>query len=508
MTRQKMNYKYFFLIFSIFSFYLSAEAAELRFRIKDQVIIVRLDDAAWDHITKGQEGNGSYNGGHDWKYYFPKYIKGKLGSKAYYDRNTKAFIVDSTKGDDLSTIINSLKNGNSANYHTLFPPNVLTKDFVLNSFKRAFLTNTLNQIKKGNTADTNLNHNQELFYAEHEGFLVAGRFRRCPQDGVYIIKTFYPDLSWYYRIDFKHHAQDPFSLDRFYSYHPGTGIWVHHGTAKKEIMNPESIAEYLPGNIARLSLQLSDTGDGQRVTPQQFVVLEQLEKYLKHAPIGGDETPSKNILDFFFDDPETPTQLECQNLARLLKYTVPNFQLPVERSSTLESIEQRINTLIGGKRYIHFLHRMVNKETGIVDCIVKQTIFKNATVGMNHFADEIAHLMLNYNTASYFKPNDYLDDDWLYELSHKFYRNFRTYFITDEGALMMEENDLIFDLRFTSKLHCPYALSFSSVKDITSTSFINQDQTYKMLYAFRGSKENPYNFSISCIIYMLMRDYK
>jgi hypothetical protein len=42
----------------------------------------------------------------------------------------------------------------------------------------------------------------------------------------------------------------------------------------------------------------------------------------------------------------------------------------------------------------------VNKETGIVDCIVKQTIFKNATVGMNHFADEIAHLMFNYNTAS------------------------------------------------------------------------------------------------------------
>lgn len=249
--------------------------------------------------------------------------------------------MNSEKGDSLVDIITKLSAKNkrlemikSPHYHTLFSTNILTEAFILKSFQRAFMNHHLKGIKS-------LDFKNNLFYTDYDGYKVAGYFEIDKADpNHYHIKTFFPDLSWYYRIRFTHQKEEALRIERFLKYRPrqdaqagnsAPSFWVQHGIRKEKLW--AFMPETWPRPLAALSME---AGNSQIFTIDEFILQEKIDDLLMEK-LSSDPLRIEDNFQFFFEDKVSPTNQEVNNLTVLFKFLTHEFNIKFAAKSRPKS---------------------------------------------------------------------------------------------------------------------------------------------------------------------------
>ncbi|OPZ23861.1 MAG: hypothetical protein BWZ03_00365 [bacterium ADurb.BinA186] len=419
-----------------------------------------------------------------------------------------AFIIPSRgKGMGLVELINNLRDKKPVSYHTLFPPKVLTKQFVLEAFKKAFISNKLNQLRNKNIHDTNLDFKKSLFYVEYEGFKVAGYFIPNQSKNEFKIKTCFPDLSWYYRIEFTHRQIDPFSIDRFFTYSAEEGYWLQHGTSRKNYSQNDTA--YCPSPRASLSRALVGN-ESQMMTPKLWLAMENVSRSLKQEHLKQEALgQTYSVFSFFFDDPTQVTRNELISLSEIIKKLIPAFKLKPKKINSIEQIVGEIERLQNISGFVKFAYFHAEKTGDPLSQLCDISIPFNAEQGYNHFAEELAHQMLALNIASFYRQKNHAYDNWMYDLGQKFHRNMlKKLADSDQTIAILQQNMLVLDMSNTEMDICPYALSIISIDGITGEAIFGQKVIYRMLFAINRQASNQYELGISSIIQALSRNAK
>ncbi len=288
------------VLFCVTGFSADVVHSRKEFFIESKKHSVFITQERWDHITEGLPSASDFSGGHDWRFYEAKYLN--TDDVVFFDTFENAYIVSSQKGDSLPIIIEKLKGNDLAHFHALFPHEMLTPEFVLDAFVTAFRNNGLDPTKG-------------LFFADHDGFKVAGFYRPGSKRGAYRIMTIFPDLSWRYRIEFKHHREDEFPYSRFLKREAkGKAKWVRHGASGEEMSAQFSEkGKYWPSPIKNLSSQRTKVAE---ISSDNFVLEEKLKNFLHDTWIDGQAI---DVIDLFFADRNKPRKEEFDGLMAVLR---------------------------------------------------------------------------------------------------------------------------------------------------------------------------------------------
>lgn len=453
-------------------------------------INVIITDEAWQHITVGKLDGTNYSGGHDW----PAYESAAKPKNVFFDTFLNVYVVDSPKGDGLVRIMKNLRNNKSARYHTCFPAGILTREFVTAAFKKAWSLNSQNFSIHGK--DSNIDFSSNLFYVEHEQFKVAGHFEALDSN-TFVITTCFPDLSWYYRISFKHKKEIPFFLERFLAFDAKEDIWVRHGSPEKM---PKGIDRRLwPQPTAHISVQLAENGEGQQVTSEIFTAFIEIYEAIYANYLKGDAR-TEDVLSLFFANPQAPLAKEIQALGDAMGKFIRLFKK--QKYKTVAAIADEINrkstmNTIKNRPHVAFKFLVHNREGRFVS---NQDWYN---LPAHEFSEAIAYQMLALHTGSFFKPDNHHSDDNLYKLAKNFHDNLQNHLLNHDATLikMMQDNQLVFSL--TQNVHTAaehYSLSVINVKDITPLSWIAQQHPYVMAATWKATSNSPYKFQLSSII--------
>jgi hypothetical protein len=491
----------------------SLNAYEKSFNLKDKTVTVSISAEDFAHIREGQETDNKHYGLHDMGVYLEKY---PLNGEEFFDKNMNAFIIPSKKGMGLLNIIEELSQRRKVNYHTLFPAGVLSEEFIFNAFRRAYIADQIGlQVKHKNTnIDYNFGKNRKkgnyptirhksnkqsaLFFVEYNGFQVAGIFEEI--DGVHHIKTCFPDLSWYYRIDFTHRKDEVFSSHRFFAYSREEGYWVQHGAPSRPFAPKEDV--HWPRPYTALSRSMTGSSKGQQMTPDLFLKFEQVSRHLHATHLLQEEASTYHVFDFFFDDPTTPTKEELLNLGLFMKRIIAGTKLTVAKIKVLPTITDQLMKFLNAETGLNFRYHEVNADNGALTSIVDLCLAANVETGEIQFAETLIHQLLTYHIGSHFKPHDFTTDDWIYTLAAKFHKNLQKKLLNDDADMIatMDNNGLVFDLRRDNTQTFTYSLALTSTQDITVQSFYGQKQNYRMALAIKGSVNDPFSFQLFSII--------
>ncbi len=516
-----MNIKFYFIINLFFLnniFFLAA--TEHKFNIstngEKREIILTLSDSAWAHITEGKKTDDGFSGGHDWGKYYENHLKHDLKSAAYFDTNSLAYIVESKKGDSLIEIITKLKERKDLpKYHTLFPAGVLTKEFIFKAFKKAYLNHFLKNEK-------HIDFATQLFYIEIDNFKVAGFFKQ--KGDKYIIKSCFPDLTWYYRIDFKHHRDDPFQLERFLRYHRDPSpnstnhCWIQHGVARSkalEIRNSATLLPFWPTPINALSINLIGK-EGQLLNLSDFILQENIDEFLRTKFTLEQNPPHvEDIFEFLFDEPKNPSIEEINHLVILLKMFMNEFNIKFKKQDT----PKRRLTLVKNELSKHYKNDGIFFKNLILDY---NNQFSYAKLLLNpskiekgfHFAEQFLINMVTLYKATYFVlPEEESKFPWV-SISKKFYTKFQDWLL--QGSDFQNElknQNWIFDLsmaemirkRQDNKGFLVY-LKLLSTKDVTSIDSMSHDkQSYRLLLNICSPENQLFQLKFSDVVFYQSR---
>ncbi len=452
-------------------------------------IILSKED--FDHVMIGRQTEHSFSGGHDWPSYYEAHIKNDRNTKAYFDTNLNCFIVDSEKGDSLVDIIFKLKNTNlRPKYHTLFPAGVLTPDFIMSALKKSIYShyagNDISRVRH------NIDDNTSLFYAENGEFKVAGYFERTGD--VFKIKTCFPDLSWYYRIDFKHRAEEHIQLSRFLRlYHhksdPKKNVWEHNGVPEK-LTARDCLSKYAP----EPRVASSRTKENQAIDLDDFILHEQIVNHLQQSFLATDR---KNIDDtlgfFFFEDEKNPTTDEIKMLYRFVRLCFPDFKINAKKSDSnirkLNLIKLRIAKLADDKEAVFNLFGMKsNSEFGVIrEVNIKSALPGSTTITMLQNA-------LYAHTVKEIGKQPFIDDD-MTQFIEKIYERFLTWLLeSDDLRNKCRRQNIIFEISYVNVtgaieagtfsirlLHSNYSIENYLANNLCFRNLINIDFTPKGL---------------------------
>ncbi len=308
------QYLLFFFLLFYFCSYLSAENEQLAFKVTigqdivnskselvlaqgKQTISVVLTEERKNHIFYGEETPQGFSGGHDWDSYFEKYIKDDPHADVFFDVNLFAYVVKSKKGDSLLEIIAKLKAKTALpHYHSLFPSEFLQKEgIILEAFKKAMLEKII--LNKSSIDFDNGTFFTDFKSDHNKLFKVAGRFRQV--GSTFYIETFYPDLSWYYRIDFSHN-DEPFKRSRFIKYIPfiKKGVlyprWVRNAHNKEMPALNEDNA-FLPEPLENIAIFAEDTKNFD-IKSEELIEEEKIDSLLRSILV---ENTDLSRVDFF-----------------------------------------------------------------------------------------------------------------------------------------------------------------------------------------------------------------
>lgn len=415
---------------------LSFEDKQISFDIKftdgrpPQKITTSLSADSQQHIFVGNPTENGYSGGHDWDIYFENYVKNDSNAEAYFDTNLTAYIVKSAKGQSLIEIMDILRNKEDfPKHHSLFPSDFLRKDGrILNAFRVAYLNFSF-----GKGANIDLNKN--LFYAEVEGVKVAGKFEKNGDH--YDIKTFYPDLDWYYRISFRH-ADEQFSFSRFIKLfrNPWLDCWVWLRTAHFE--ETDLCEPYLPTPI-----------DVRRVDGDMFlqdasgmIIREKVEDFLNKKFFWRKPQEFPDFNAYMFADYNNPTREELNDYHLAIKVFVPNLNFKYLKKKTIKQnlthLEIEMKNALKNSNFIFF----TTKDNSFYSFpISKEGVRLNL-----QFFSNMLNLHEGYirdaDTSTVAVPND------LKRISRNFYEKFAQKFL--EGSDLfnrMEEQGYFFIIR-------------------------------------------------------------
>jgi hypothetical protein len=508
-----MNVKFYFIInlFLLNNIFFLA-AAEHKFNIltngEKREIILTLSDSAWEHITEGKKTDDGFSGGHDWGKYYENHLKHDLESAVYFDTNSLAYIVESRKGDSLIEIITKLKERKDLpKYHTLFPAGILTKEFIFKAFKKAYLNHFLKNEK-------HIDFPTQIFYIEIDNFKVAGFFEQ--EGDKYAIKTCFPDLSWYYRIDFKHHKDDPFQLERFLRYHRNPSpncndhAWVQHGVAREKALttqNNHSLSAYWPTPLIALSLNLRGK-EGQHLNLSDFILQENLDEFLRTKFTLEQNPPHvEEIFEFLFDEPQNPSIEEINHLVILLDMFINEFNIKFKKQDNPKRRLILVKNELS-RRYknngIFFKHLKIEDNNQFS---YSKVILNHSEVEKGfHFAEQFLINMMTLQKASYFViPEEESKFLWI-PISKKFYVKFQDWLL--QGGNFQNElknQNWMFDLsmvKMTKKVgenqKSLVYLKMISTTDITTLDSMSNDrQSYRLLLNICSPKDNLFSLKFS-----------
>lgn len=475
-----------------FNISIFAGESSFTFSVENHDITAIITDEAFLHMTEGEIRGTTYAGGHDWGFYEER-VKSSPTANAYFDTTMNAYIVASEKGDGLIEIIDSLRVSKTPKYHTCFPPKVLTKEFIFASFQKAYEQHHRDLVENRKNRNIDIRHN--LFYVEHEDFKIAGHFEKR-EDNVFAITTCFPDLSWYYRIYFKHHKNDPFLIKRFWQLDNKENAWIRHGNA---FLDDTEDTKWWPENRIGLSASFAKDGQGQKVTPEHFTSCIKLFEVIDRGHV--EDQKIENLFEFFFTDPKNKTIKEIQEVNLFLQSFVVGYKS--RKYKSIKEITDEIDRVARIRKNISV--KFQNLDEG-----GRFSIQKKYTMPHNEFSEAIMYQLLVYNVGSYFKPLDYRSDDATYALAKKVHDNLQKALIHDDIFIrMMKENNLVFDLSHNvaaSGAH--YQISLFHVKDITYPSFINQEQAYLTVGMFDVIAQRPYDFRVGSAVKFMKKDYE
>ncbi|MCA9508282.1 MAG: hypothetical protein KC505_07680 [Myxococcales bacterium] len=448
------------IFYCAFLISISAFCESISFSLAGRNYFVSISDQAFKHISLGQRTADGFSGGHSWTYYYETHIKGDPEAKVFFDTNLGAYIVGSSKGDSLIDIIQKLQRRERPHYHSLFASEILNQKFILNSFKRAIL---LQEIKNEKHFDGN------LFYVEHDGFKVAGYFEHTGDH--YEIKTFFPDLCWYYRLELG--ASDAhFDISRFLKYvidpnDSKKGVWVRNGVLESELTQ-DLKSEGYPTPIAAVSTLTS----GKKLTPQLFLSFEQFENFLRaHYLTQNQNEFIEDPFNFMFNDPQNPTEAEYAALLGMLKFSLSqdlqssyNFESKIKKTPKNTKLNTKIFIL---KR--NFKEVLKEYNTLVVPLLSPKDIEKKIRT-VNLPSKNFYHLFMK-NLLSLYAATLCLESDQNIEgiewdwrsASKRFYDNFVVRLLKGNNELLarLQRENLIFSIERGSMIIQEKKLSVS-----------------------------------------------
>lgn len=386
MSYMKNSQSIFFMLllgtWSYFGFAADAPGSEAATKIKtfihgEETFTASLSESAWRHIVEGKKTESSFPGGHDWSAYKKNL---KKDDTVFFDTVENAYIVSSEKGDSLLEIIEKYGNNQQAKFHALFPEGVLNKNFVIDAFIAAF-------------KDNRIDFNRGLFFGKHQGFSVAGFFER--HRNTFKITTLFPDLSWFYRIDFKHHKNDLFEQSRFFKreFVKRKEIWTCDGVSADYLarMQDINLTKYWPSAVRTLSTQAA--GGASMLTGKDFVLENEVKAYLQQKWIA--PNMSIDVISLFFKNPDEPTPEEVALLQNTFKSLFPEYN----RKRALVPAKKTVNAI---KLMLGGALRSDNwelTETFYDDGILSQAD-KSVGTQAHNFGEEVLKELLHVNLFS------------------------------------------------------------------------------------------------------------
>lgn len=467
-----MHTKLVFFYF-IFAAQIGFTADTVAQEIKFHKNTVSISQSAWDHIVAGTPTESGFSGGHDWPHYEATHLADT--DAAYFDTLTNAFIVSSKKGDSLPVIIEKFKTNDIAHFHALFPAEILSKEFIFNAFIAAH----------GNNG---IDHKKKLFFADYEGFKVAGHFQPGKK-GEYQITTAYPDLSWHYRILLKHQRDEHFLLSRFMKREmkKRKPVWVRHGINRTNLaQEDENTTRYWPSPIKTLSTQLGEMQ--AEVTPDEFAIEDRVRDYVMTAWLKDHHDPI-DVINLFFADVSQPTEEEFKGMMKVLKLTLNTSLL--DRKSYSQPLPKRISILRVRlarliKSGLHFFQRTSEKEGRIE--------VEQIPLGPNYanLAEELIQQMLSITLYPRFVEPATLSRDILdvIDVSTNFTKNLTKKLLPDQLLQAeLEHHNYAIGIYFIPSVtgqKGDYALTLVPLRSVTKKNVLNNAITYTMVVAITG----------------------
>lgn len=401
---------------------------------------ISISDDAFEHIMHGKLTTSTYSGGHDWKSYYDNRLKYELSPNVYYDGRMKAYIAPSEKGDSFPNIIDKLIAKTAPRYHTFFPPGVLSKEFILNALKRAFVSYHLFQ------KDT-LDIAHQRFYVNHAGFDVAGYFTINNRDNNNVdisINTIFPDFIWQYAKEFRGasvrvEGERFAKLEAIIKKKELVGHkWIFQNLIRSELLElTPSIDQYI--YPAKTEAFLGRNSSTQLYTESKNLSLfNDVENYINQK-IQFSQVKINNILDLFFDNPNTPTKEELDDFEALMKNFLGN--------DIFRSVSNKKQTL---RRRLIFAQKAVQNASQVREFVALKVSseghvksFKSRAILARHihFAHGLLDMMLLLNLASH--KNALVEADlperWGL-IARNFYERFCNRLITDQALLHAMNN--------------------------------------------------------------------
>jgi hypothetical protein len=501
----------FFMSLMFYCFVLNADDEQINFTVaamsdgeianqqikKDEKLNIKvvLTEASRRHIFEGKKTATGFSGGHDWDFHYDNYIKNDPAADVYFDVNLMAFIVKSSKGDSLVDIIDKLKNKKELPYyHTLFPSSFLkTEKIILNSFKKAFISFML-----GRGA---VNLDKGIFYTENMAakdtpvLKVAGAFSVAynEHDNIFEFKihTFYPDIDWYYRIDFKHNSENLFFHSRFIKYMPCfinaqiKPLWVQRAHQSERL---EKSTLYTPKPIA-LEWNASLCKDWA-LTLSELSMQDRVDSYLRQEHLKNLQLGRNKKLNFFdfFNFQDSLNDEELDQIVELLKFLIKNFNYTHNNNSlgmlkdayskhfSKNKNRLKINTFITENSsvkmslYLNLHNQDFNKQSNPDMKLIMSTVRFHSLLQI-----------FNDDALKTFFPQQDLRS--LRKIVTRFYHNFASFLIPDTSLLsqLYSENFILDTVMFVmdnSNYHTALRLVHISYteKDLAKFNFESEDK--------------------------------
>jgi hypothetical protein len=480
---------------------LAGDSVSSAFKHNGSPVRVILKEEDWKHIAFGEQKEDRFLGGHDFEHYLSHYLVKDHEATAYFDTNLSAYIVSSLKGDSLPNIISNLQKGEVANYHTLFPPKVLSRDFVLRAFEKSFKEGGIDQAKSH-------------FHTDFNDFSVAGYFYQ--REDCYYIRTLFPDFTWYYRTDFGSNKLAKLSIARFLKWNRAGQNWLLQGESiSSSLMNtlmPE-LRKFWPTNVAEF-IQDDSTVEDSTMTAAQFVATE---KAIEHIRQHFTNTDGFFILNFFFSNQDEPTDQEIEFLQKTLRdyvgfsYTFKSSENKRKNKGKLMLIKIHLKKFIDKQASIDLLHP--NSDGTLYSISTKplgQRKDGNKIITGFHFAEEILQQMLLLNffehsvttSPSLFAFSSAESRQTRIKAAQLFAHNFMRWIVGNKQELFeaLSANSLTIGVRLIRSQYQEKSEEYELevvLKNDGSAEIDEQGKTHTGIFYIRGNANNPLEFGFN-----------